>query len=385
MNEYHKLEEPDVYKARRLAIEIADATVKNQMILREHSRYKLLREEVERQNIKEKALLQLSEQRNIQPSEKAVFERVLVNANRQPELNGVSRAPLPTPPTPMSDQGDEDEEKVGADEEGDDIPEMIKLYNDMDEEQLNIVLEAFKTDIDNLGPDSRARLRAKGEQQIELYGDVMNAGVYDLIAELLEYIDDVDEEEEEEEEVEVEVEEEAAARKEEEEDERIPTTGKQLKDYIKDVGYRTYVDQLLIKDLEKIYQMIKQGQSGEAIKAKIEAYYKQKQAAKKQAPKKQAPKKKRGRPKKQAVVGNGITGNGLTQLGTGIAENLQKLMVMVGSKQAGNDSAALLKKIVALQKKIKKDIEKKRKSESEAVRKEVTRQKIKKLAKDQMK
>ena len=60
-------------------------------------------------------------------------------------------------------------------------------------------------------------------------------------------------------------------------------------------------------------------------------------------------------------------------------------MVMVGSKQAGNDSAALVKKIVALQKKIKKDIEKKRKSESEAVRKEVTRQKIKKLAKDQMK
>ena len=121
--------------------------------------------------------------------------------------------------------------------------------------------------------------------------------------------------------------------------------------------------------------MIKQGQSEGAIKAKIEAYYRQKQG-----PKKQAPKKKRGRPKKKAVVGNG-----LTQLGTGIAENLQKLMVMVGSKQAGNDSAALLKKIVALQKKIKKDIEKKRKSESEAVRKELTRQKIKKLAKDQMK
>ena len=368
MNDYHKLEDPDVYKARRLAIEIADSTVKNQMILREHSRYKLLREEVERQNIKEKALLQLSEQRNIQPSEKAVYERVLVNANRQPELNGVSRIPLPTPPPPMSEQGDEDEEKVGADEEGDDIPEMIKLYNDMDEEQLEIVLEAFKTDIDNLGPDSRARLRAKGEQQIELYGDVMNAGVYDLIAELLEYIDAVDEEEEEEEEVE-EVEEV------EEEEERIPTTGKQLKDYIKDVGYRTYVDQLLIKDLQNIYQMIKQGQSEGAIKAKIEAYYRQKQG-----PKKQAPKKKRGRPKKKAVVGNG-----LTQLGTGIAENLQKLMVMVGSKQAGNDSAALLKKIVALQKKIKKDIEKKRKSESEAVRKELTRQKIKKLAKDQMK
>jgi len=360
MNDYHKLEDPDVYKARRLAIEIADSTIKNQMIMREHSRYKLLREEVERQNIKEKALQQLSEQRNIQPGEKAVFERVLVNANRQPELNGVSRIPLPTPPPPMSDQGDEDEEKEGEDEDEDDVPEMIKLYNDMDEEQLEIVLEAFKTDIDNLSAEARARLRQKGEQQIELYGDVMNAGVYDLIAELLEYIDAVDEEEEEEE-----AEEEEEEEVEEEVEER-PTTVKQLKDYIKNVGYRQYIDQLRKGQLENIYQMIKEGQSRERVEGQIDAYYNEKRG----------PGVRRG---------NGLAGNGLTQLGSGIAENLQKLMVMVGSKQAGNDSAALLKKIVALQKKIKKDIEKKRKSESEAVRKELTRQKIKKLAKDQMK
>jgi len=360
MNEYHKLEEPDVYKARRLAIEIANSTVKNQMIMQEHSRYKLLREEVERQNIKERALQQLSEQRNIQPSDKAVFERVLVNANRQPELNGRSRSPLPTPPPPMSDQGEEDEEKEGED----DVPEMIKLYNDMDDEQLQIVLEAFKTDIDNLGPEARARLREKGEQQIELYGGIMNAGVYDLIAELLEYIDEVDEEEEEEE-GEEEVEEKEEEGEVEEEVEEILTTAKQIKDYIKGVGYRKYVDQLRRGQLDTIYEMIKRGQSREAIEAKIEAYYDEKKGPK------IARKKKMG--------------NGLTQLGTGIAENLQKLMVMVGSKQAGNDSAALLKKIVALQKKIKKDIEKKRKSESEAVRKELTRQKIKKLAKDQMK
>jgi len=351
MNDYHKLEDPDVYKARRLAIEIADSTVKNQMIMREHSRYKLLREEVERQNIKERALQQLSEQRNIQPGEKAIFERVLVNANRQPELNGVSRIPLPTPPPPMSDQGEEDEEKEGEDEDEDDVPEMIKLYNDMDEEQLEIVLEAFKTDIDNLGPEARARLRQKGEQQLDLYGDVMNSAVYDLIAELLEYIDAVDEEEEE---------------VEEEEIQQRPATVKQLKDYIKNVGYRQYIDQLRKGQLENIYQMIKEGQSRERVEEQIDAYYNEKRG----------PGVRRG---------NGIAGHGLTQLGTGIAENLQKLMVMVGSKQAGNDSAALLKKIVALQKKIKKDIEKKRKSESEAVRKELTRQKIKKLAKDQMK
>jgi hypothetical protein len=180
--------------------------------------------------------------------------------------------------------------------------------------------------------------------------------VYDLIAELLEYIDAVDEEEEEEVEEEVE----------EEEIQQLPATVKQLKDYIKNVGYRQYIDQLRKGQLENIYQMIKEGQSRERVEGQIDAYYKQKRG----------PGVRRG---------NGIAGHGLTQLGTGIAENLQKLMVMVGSKQAGNDSAALLKKIVALQKKIKKDIEKKRKSESEAVRKEVTRQKIKKLAKDQMK
>jgi hypothetical protein len=268
----------------------------------------------------------------------------------------------------MSDQGEEDEEKEGEDE----IPEMIKLYNDMDDEQLQIVLEAFKTDIDNLGPEARARLREKGEQQIELYGGIMNAGVYDLIAELLEYIDEVDEEEEEEE-GEEEVEEKEEEGEVEEEVEEILTTAKQIKDYIKGVGYRKYVDQLRRGQLDTIYEMIKRGQSREAIEAKIEAYYDEKKGPKKQNIKfKVARKKKRG--------------NGLTQLGSGaIAENLQKLMVMVGSKEAGNDSPSLLKKIVALQKKIKKDIEKKRKSESEAVRKELTRQKIKKLAKDQMK
>lgn len=360
MNDYHKLEDPDVYKARRLAIEIADSTVKNQMIMREHARYKLLREEVERQNIKERALQQLSEQRNIRPNEKAVFERVLVNANRQPELGGVSRAPLPTPPPPMSDQG-EDEEKEGA--EGDDIPEMIKLYNNMDDEQLNIVLEAFKTDIDNLGRDSRARLRAKGEQQIELYGDVMNAGVYDLIAELLEYIDEANEEEEEEE---VEVEEKAAEEEEREEEiQQRPRTGKQIKAYFKNLDFYTHIDGLSTAELQTLYNMSKEGQSYESIREQIDDYHYARH------PTESRRKRRRG--------------NGLTQLGTGIAENLQKLMVMVGSKQAGNDSKALLKKIIALQKKIKKDIEKKRKIESEAVRKEVTRQKIKKLAKDQMK
>jgi len=188
----------------------------------------------------------------------------------------------------------------------------------------------------------------------------------------LEYIDEVDEEEEEEE-GEEEVEEKEEEGEVEEEVEEILTTAKQIKDYIRDVGYRKYVDQLRRGQLDTIYEMIKRGQSREAIEAKIKAYYDEIKGPKKQNIKfKVARKKKRG--------------NGLTQLGSGaIAENLQKLMVMVGSKQAGNDSAALLKKIVALQKKIKKDIEKKRKSESEAVRKEVTRQKIKKLAKDQMK
>jgi len=352
MNDYHKLEDPDVYKARRLAIEIADATVKNQMILREHSRYKLLREEVERQNIKEQALLQLSEQRNIQPNEKAVFERVLVNANRQPELNGVSRSSLPIPPPPLSD--DEDEPLLAEDDE-DELPEMIQLYNQMDDEQLAIVLENFKVDIDNLDTEARNSLTQKGEDLIARYGSKMNAEVYDLIAELLEYIDEANEGEEEEEE-----EEEEEAEEEEEEIQQRPTTVKQLKDYIKNKGYKKYTDQLRKGNLDDIYQMIKEGQSRARIEAQIKDYYDDRR-------------------------GPGIRrGRGLSQLGTGLAQDLKKLVVMIGSKKAGNDSKALSKKIVALQKKIKKDIEKKRKSESEAVRKEVTRQRIKKIAKESM-
>ena len=373
MNDYHKLEDPDVYKARRLAIEIADATVRNQMILREHSRYKLLREEVERQNIKEKALLQLSQQRNIQPNEKAVFENVLVNANRQPELNGgVSRTPLPIPPPPLSD---EEDEPLLAEDDEDELPEMIQLYNQMDDEQLAIVLENFKVHIDNLDKEARNSLTQKGEDLIARYGSKMNANVYDLIAELLEYIEEVEEEEAEEEE-----EEEEKAEEEEEEEEEKPRETEnleQIKNYLKKKGFTSWgglTKEQSIQILRAVGNV-----SDEQIQEQIKNFNKENQERRKGG------KSSRSKRRRSRQEGNGITqGNGLIQLGKGIAQDLQKLIVMIGSKRSGNDSKALSKKIVALQKKIKKDIERKQKKETKAIEMEKTRQRIKKIAKESM-
>lgn len=368
MNDYHKLEDPDVYKARRLAIEIADATVRNQMILREHSRYKLLREEVERQNIKEKALLQLSQQRNIQPNEKAVFENVLVNANRQPELNGgVSRTPLPIPPPPLSD---EEDEPLLAEDDEDELPEMIQLYNLMDDEQLAIVLENFKVHIDNLDKEARNSLTQKGEDLIARYGSKINANVYDLIAELLEYIEEVEEAEEEEEQ-----EEKAEEEEEQEEKPRETENLEQIKDYLKKKGFTSWgglTKEQSIQILRAVGNV-----SDEQIQEQIKNFNKENQERRKGG---QRSKRRRSRQE-----GNGITqGNGLIQLGKGIAQDLQKLIVMIGSKRSGNDSKALSKKIVALQKKIKKDIERKQKKETKAIEMEKTRQRIKKIAKESM-
>jgi hypothetical protein len=374
MNDYHKLEDPDVYKARRLAIEIADSTVKNQMILREHSRYKLLREEVERQNIKEKALLQLSQQRNIQPNEKAVFENVLVNANRQPELNGgVSRSSLPSLPTPPPPLSDDEDEPLLAEDDEDELPEMIQLYNQMDDEQLAIVLENFKVDIDNLDKEARNSLIQKGEDLIAQYGSKMNGNVYDLIAELLEYIEEVEEEEAEEEKAE-----EKAEEEEEEEDKPRETDNlQQIKNYLKKKGYSGWgglTKQQSIQILRAVGNV-----SDEQIQEQIKNFNKENQERRKGG---QSSKRKRRRSRQE---GNGHTqGNGLIQLGTGIAEDLQKLIVMIGSKRSGNDSKALSKKIVALQKKIKKDIERKQKKETKAIEMEKTRQRIKKIAKESM-
>jgi len=374
MNDYHKLEDPDVYKARRLAIEIADATVKNQMILREHSRYKLLREEVERQNIKEKALLQLSQQRNIQPNEKAVFENVIVNANRQPELNGgVSRSSLPSLPTPPPPLSDEEDEPLLAEDDEEELPEMIQLYNQMDDEQLAIVLENFKVDIDNLDKEARNSLIQKGEDLIAQYGSKMNGNVYDLIAELLEYIEEVEEEEAEEEKAE-----EKAEEEEEEEDKPRETDNlQQIKNYLKKKGYSGWgglTKQQSIQILRAVGNV-----SDEQIQEQIKNFNKENQERRKGG---QSSKRKRRRSRQE---GNGHTqGNGLIQLGTGIAEDLQKLIVMIGSKRSGNDSKALSKKIVALQKKIKKDIERKQKKETKAIEMEKTRQRIKKIAKESM-
>jgi len=329
---------------------------------------------VERQNIKEKALLQLSQQRNIQPNEKAVFENVIVNANRQPELNGgVSRSSLPSLPTPPPPLSDEEDEPLLAEDDEEELPEMIQLYNQMDDEQLAIVLENFKVDIDNLDKEARNSLIQKGEDLIAQYGSKMNANVYDLIAELLEYIEEVEEEEAEEEKAE-----EKAEEEEEEEDKPRATDNlQQIKNYLKKKGFSGWGG--LTKDQSIQILRAVGNVSDEQIQEQIKNFNKENQERRKGG---QSSKRKRRRSRQE---GNGHTqGNGLIQLGTGISEDLQKLIVMIGSKRSGNDSKALSKKIVALQKKIKKDIERKQKKETKAIEMEKTRQRIKKIAKESM-
>jgi hypothetical protein len=195
----------------------------------------------------------------------------------------------------------------------------------------------------------------------------MNGNVYDLIAELLEYIEEVEEEEAEEEKAEEKAEEE----EEEEEKPRETDNLQQIKNYLKKKGYSGWgglTKQQSIQILRAVGNV-----SDEQIQEQIKNFNKENQERRKGG---QSSKRKRRRSRQE---GNGHTqGNGLIQLGTGIAEDLQKLIVMIGSKRSGNDSKALSKKIVALQKKIKKDIERKQKKETKAIEMEKTRQRIKK-------
>ena len=79
-----------------------------------------------------------------------------------------------------------------------------------------------------------------------------------------------------------------------------------------------------------------------------------------------------------------IQGDGMSQLGTGLMSDLKQIILLTGSLQAGNDNDKLKKKIVTLQKKIKKNVDKMDSKQKKELEKEIQRQLIKKIAKSKI-
>jgi hypothetical protein len=343
---YYQLEDPSVYEAQGLALDIVNEDLKNQMIRREHRNYQLLADEVKNQQIKKQALLQLSREDVIDTQERALYEDILLAPAPAPPQPAPAPAPVQREAIPV----EEEEEEI--EEEDDPLPASLQQYENMDEEQLNIVEEAFLQDIENMDNDQSRTLYNRAQQTIENYGDRLNDDVLDMMQRLQQVIIDklgLEEKEEEPEE-------------EEEEEEELfirPRTVSEYKTYLKNLNYK-YVDGLRKDELVVIYNMLKEGQSDERVKSQIEEYHY-----------KRNPRQIR-------------RGRGLTQVGKGIKEDLHKIMLLVGSQKAGNKSLKLQKEINKIQTKLKKQLDKMKQKDRDKLMKEVQRQQIKKMAKSQI-
>ena len=351
---YYQLEDPAVYEAEALALDIVNEDLKNQMIRREHRNYKLLADEIRNQQIKKEALLQISKDDSINIQERALYEDILLAPVQQPP------APAPAPvqreviPVQEEEQEEDEEEK----EEEDPLPASLQIYNDMDQDQLDIVEDAFLEDIENMDADQSRTVYEMAQKTIDNYGDRINDDVLNMMERLKKAILDklgIEEKEEEPEEEE----------EEEQEEEIRPRTVSEYKAYLKNLNFYQHVDGLRKDELVVIYDMLKQGQTDERVRAQIDEYHFDRN-----------PRQRRGRrPQK---------GKGLTQVGKGIKEDLHKIMLLVGSQKAGNQSLKLQKEINTIQKKLKKQLDKMKKKDKDKLMKEVNRQQIKRMAKSQI-
>jgi hypothetical protein len=352
---YYQLEDPAVYEAEALALDIVNEDLKNQMIRREHRNYQLLADEVRNQQIKKQALLQLSREDAIDKEERALYEDILLAPAQQ------APAPAPAPvqreAVPVQEE-EEQEEEQEEDEEEDPLPASLQIYNDMDQDQLDIVEDAFLEDIENMDADQSRAVYEMAQKTIDNYGDRINDDVLNMMERLKGAILDklgIEEKEEEPEEEE----------EEEQEEEIRPRTVSEYKTYLKNLNFYQYVDGLRKDELVVIYDMLKQGQTDERVRAQIDEYHFDRN-----------PRQRRGRrPQK---------GKGLKQSGNGIKEDLQKIMLLVGSQKAGNQSLKLQKEINTIQKKLKKQLDKMKKKDQDKLMKEVNRQQIKRMAKSQI-
>jgi len=344
---YYQLEDPAVYEAEALALDIVNEDLKNQMIRREHRNYQLLADEVRNQQIKKQALLQLSREDAIDKEERALYEDILLAPAQQ------APAPAQQAPAPVQREAipvQEEEEAVEEEEkEEDPLPASLQQYEDMDEEQLNIVEEAFLQQIEDMDEDQSRAVYDRAQETIENYGDRLNEDVLDMMQRLQQVILDKLGIEEKEEEPEEEEEEEEAVR---------PRTVPEYKTYLKNLDFYQYVDGLRKDELVVIYDMLKQGQSDERVRRQIDEYHFNRNPLQ----------IRRRKP----------------QRGKGIKEDLHKIMLLVGSQKAGNQSLKLQKEINTIQKKLKKQLDKMKKKDKDKLMKEVNRQQIKRMAKSQI-
>ena len=213
-------------------------------------------------------------------------------------------------------------------------------------------------EIENMDADQSRAVYEMAQKTIDNYGDRINDDVLNMMERLKGAILDklgIEEKEEEPEEEE----------EEEQEEEIRPRTVSEYKAYLKNLNFYQHVDGLRKDELVVIYDMLKQGQTDERVRAQIDEYHFDRN-----------PRQRRGRrPQK---------GKGLTQVGKGIKEDLHKIMLLVGSQKAGNQSLKLQKEINTIQKKLKKQLDKMKKKDKDKLMKEVNRQQIKRMAKSQI-
>lgn len=367
---YYQLEDPDVYKARALAIGVLNEDLKNKMIKREHSNYKMLADEIRAQQIKKQALEIISKNTTLSPQESTLY----TNISREiatPEIS--SSGPVSREVVPEAEEEEEPAEEESDEEEPEEeepLPETLQMYNNMDEIQLDIVEEAFKTDLDNI--DDKEKLRqiyTKLQESKRVYGDRLNEDVNDLFDTLKEYIEDL-----------LGIEEKA---EEKEAFEGLPNNPnlKQIQYFLKSKGFKNWGG-LRREQAENILSFILDGETDEKIQIRIGRYINTNKEESSKSKKRRARSKKKNikfkiKKKKQE-------GNGLTQLGGGLKDDLQKVMLLVGAKDAGNDSLKLEKEIIKIQRRLKKKLDKMKQVDREKLKKEIERQMIKKLAKSKL-
>ena len=344
---YYDLEPPAVLEARSLALEVVNDDITNQMIVKEHQNFRLLDDEIQAQKRKREALNIIADNDAIKPSEKSLYANILVDVP-QPPAPVIPRSIAPAPaPAPARAEEEEEEEEDEIEDEDDDLPETLKVYNQMDAEQIDIVAEAFYDDIDNMSDTQRRALLDKANQTISKYSDRLNSEVLDLMQDIVEYTKEVIQEGLEE----------KAAEPEPEPETPAPTNVKQYKAFFKTIKLKN-VDQLRKNELIELYE--KRNELPETLQAEIDAFIRAR-SQEKYIKTKMKPVKR-------------MSGNGLK-------EDLNKILLLTGSQQAGNDSLKLQKEIVKIQKRLKKQFDKMNKSDAAKLLQEVNQQRIKALAK----
>jgi len=453
---YYQLDDPQVYKARSLALEIVNNDLKNQMIKKEHARFQQLSDEIRAQQLKKQALGVIADQSRINEMENALFKEIARSEVAQPIYDPraiAQAAPLAgVEETKIADNTDEQMVKNLVDD-------AIRTATQNIERARKLAVKAAieKTD----AAESKAEVAINeaietsadatiGSKQRELGRELDEQEQIDIEIQVESWIDDIiDQAIEEAEKVQVEikpaaVEEPAAKAKEPVAKVEEPVAkakepaAKDLTDaQIDNMNKQQLLDEIMNfnvksknkrefnsrstfsgKGNERVYKKILKHYTNnpdltpserhsywtEALKAdKTEKMFdilppvptSQTQKAAKKKPEAAKKKPEAAKKKPETVVsaeaiqeqgGEGITqiGTGMSQLGTGLMEDLRQIILLSGSASAGNDNIKMQKKILRLQNKIKKNVQKMNAKQKKELENEIQKQMIKKIAKSKI-